>query len=292
MAGKVGYTEGQRCYAVKLGCHISISKGFPAAVESAHNLGCESFQFFTKNPRAFKGKAADLVLADKGRQLMAEYGMTCVAHAPYITNLSTPDPELQAISIASLKQDLENAEAYGAVGCVCHMGKHVEQGEEYGMKRMVETLDMLLDEYKGSCILLLENTAGQGTELGTTMEQCVEVRSRVAQPDRIGFCFDTCHGFAAGAYRPETWAEFVANARSIGYWEHLKAIHLNDSKFDFGARKDRHASLGKGFIGEEGIATILRSGAFAGLPVCLETPVETEEDYRPELEYARGLLRV
>lgn len=275
---------------MKLGCHVSISKGYVAAIESARNLGCESFQFFTKNPRGFKGKTADPVQAEKGRALLADYNMLAVAHAPYITNLSTPNPELQQTSIASLKQDLENAEAYGAVGCVCHMGKHVDQGEDYGMKRMVETLDMLLDAYKGSCILLLENTAGQGSELGTTMEQCVEVRSRVAQPHRIGFCFDTCHGFAAGAYRPETWDDFVANARSIGYWEHLKAVHLNDSKADYGARKDRHANLGQGFIGQAGIATLLRSGAFAGLPVCLETPVETEEDYRPELAFARSLL--
>lgn len=275
---------------MKLGCHISISKGFAHAVESAHGLGCESFQFFTKNPRAFKGKAADLVEADKGRALMAQYGLVAVAHAPYITNLSTPDMELREVSIASLKQDLENAEAYGAVGCVCHMGKHVGEGEELGMQRMVETLDLLLEAYTGSCLLLLENTAGQGSELGTTLEQCVEVRSRVAQPNRIGFCFDTCHGFAAGAFRPETWDDFMANARSIGYWDHLKAVHLNDSKFDHASRKDRHHNIGKGFIGPDGMARILRSGAFDDLPVVLETPVETEEDYRPELEYTRSIL--
>jgi deoxyribonuclease-4 len=276
---------------MKMGCHISISKGFVHTVETAHQLGCESFQFFTKNPRAFKGKAADLVEAEKGRQLMKLYDMVCIAHAPYITNLSTPKLDLQEISIASLTQDLENAEAYGAVGCVCHMGKHVEQGEEVGMQRMVEMLDRLLETYTGKCLLLLENTAGQGTELGTTMEQCVEARSRLAQPEKVGFCFDTCHGFAAGAYRPETWDEFVAGARSIGYWEHLKAIHLNDSKFDFGARKDRHANLGQGFIGEAGIAKLLRSGAFTGLPVCLETPVTDESEYGPELVYARSLYQ-
>ncbi len=277
---------------MKLGCHISISKGYVTAVENAHRLGCQSFQFFTKNPRAFRGKAADPEQAEKGRSLLKEYGLVAVAHAPYITNLSTPDPELQQTSIASLKQDLENAEAYGAIGCVCHMGKHVGQGEEYGLKRMVETLDMLLDAYKGDCPLLLENTAGQGSEMGTTMEQCLEVRSRVAQPHRIGFCFDTCHGFAAGAYRPETWEEFVQQAKSIGYWEHLKAIHLNDSKFEHGSRKDRHANLGQGFIGEEGLKVLLRSGAFEGLPVVLETPVKTEDDYKPEMEYARSLLTV
>lgn len=276
---------------MKLGCHISIAKGFPAAVESAHALGCEAFQFFTKNPRAFKGKPADPVEAAKGRLLMEQYGLVAVAHAPYITNLSTPDPELQAISIASLKLDLENAEAYGAVGCVCHMGKHVGQGEEYGMQRMVETLDLLLEQYQGPCLLLLENTAGQGSELGTSMEQCVEVRSRVAQPHRIGFCFDTCHGFAAGAYTVDTWDEFVAHGQALGYWKQLKAIHCNDSRFDAGSRKDRHANLGKGFIGEAGIAHLLRSGAFAGLPVVLETPVENEADYGPEITYARSLLR-
>ncbi|MDF2626451.1 MAG: putative endonuclease [Symbiobacteriaceae bacterium] len=272
---------------MKLGCHISISKGYGAAVESAHRLGCESFQFFTKNPRAFKGKAADPDQAAKGRALLAEYGLTAVAHAPYITNLSTPDPELREISIASLVQDLENAEAYGAIGTVCHMGKHVGEGEEKGMERMIDTLNELLERYTGTCPLLLENTAGQGTELGTTLEQCVEVRSRVAQPHRIGFCFDTCHGFAAAAYRPENWEAFVEHARSIGYWQHLKAIHLNDSKFDHGSRKDRHANLGKGFIGEAGMATILSSPALTGMPVVLETPVETEDDYVPEMIYAR-----
>lgn len=275
---------------MKLGCHISISKGFVQAVENAHRLGCESFQFFTKNPRAFKGKAADPEAAAKGRALMAEYGLVAVAHAPYITNLSTPDPELQEISIASLKQDLENAEAYGAVGCVCHMGKHVNMGEEYGMTRMVETLNRLLEAYTGSCLLLLENTAGQGSELGTSLEQCLEVRSRVDQPHRIGFCFDTCHGFAAGAYQPEEWESFVAAGRASGYWEHLKAIHLNDSKFEFGSHKDRHANLGKGFIGEAGVARILRSDALHGLPVVLETPVKTEDEYGPELAYARSLV--
>ncbi len=272
---------------MKLGCHISISKGFPQAVENAHRLGCEAFQFFTK----FKGKSADPEAAARGRALMAEYGLVAVAHAPYITNLSTPDPELQAISIASLKQDLENAEAYGAIGCVCHMGKHVGQGEAYGMARMVETLNRLLEAYTGPCPLLLENTAGMGSELGTRLEELMEVRSRVEQPERIGFCFDTCHAFAAGIYRPEDWEDFVARARSIGYWDLRRAVHLHDSKFDHGSRKDRHANLGKGFIGEAGIAALLRSGAFEGLPVVLETPVQDEAEYGPEIEYARSLLQ-
>lgn len=275
---------------MRLGCHISISKGFASAVETAHGLGAESLQFFTKNPRAFKGKAADPTEAAKGRLLLEKYGLVAVAHAPYITNLSTPDPELREISIASLRQDLENAEAYGAVGCVCHMGKHVGGGEEAGVRLMVETLDLLLEAHQGPCLLLLENTAGQGSELGMTMEQCLETRSRVAQPHRIGFCFDTCHAFAAGAYTVENWADFVATGKRIGYWDLLKAIHLNDTKHENGSKKDRHERLGKGFIGEAGMTAILRSGAFDGLPVILETPVDDESEYGPEMVYARSLL--
>jgi len=275
---------------MKLGCHISISDGLPTAVENARRLGCQSFQIFTKNPRAFKGKAADPIQAEQGKALMAQFGMVLVAHAPYITNLSSPDPVLQATTISSLLLDLQNSEAYGAVGCVCHMGKHVDQGVEYGMKRMVETLDMLLDQYKGQCTLLLENTAGQGSELGTTLEQCLEVRSKVGSPERIGFCFDTCHAFAAGIYKPETWDDFIAEARRSGYWSHLKAIHLNDSKHEHGCRKDRHASIGKGFIGEQGMIRLLRSNAFADLPVVLETPIDTQDDYGPELVYTRKLI--
>lgn len=275
---------------MKLGCHISVSKGLKKAAETAVRLGAESFQVFTKNPRAFRGKEPDPEVAAAGVAFCQEHQLPVVAHAPYITNLSTPDEELRTISIASLVMDLKIAEAYGAVGLVCHMGKHVGQGEVEGMKRMAETIDIILDQYQGPTPFLLENTAGQGTELGLTLEQCVEARSMTSFPERIGFCFDTCHAFVAGQYLPETWDAFVERARSIGYWEHLKAIHLNDSKVEHGSRKDRHAPIGKGFIGADGIAALLKSGAFQGLPVVLETPVETEEDYGPEMAYTRTLF--
>jgi deoxyribonuclease IV len=276
---------------LKLGCHLSISSGLTAAAQQALRLGAESFQIFTKNPRAFRGKAPDPDAAAKGVAFCREQLLPVVAHAPYITNLSTPDEALRAISIASLVLDLQIAEAYGAVGLVCHMGKHVAMGEEYGMKRMAETIDMILDQYRGPVPFLLENTAGQGTELGTRLEQCLEARAITGAPERIGFCFDTCHAFVSGQYVPETWADLVAQARRSGYWQLVKAVHLNDSKAEAGSRKDRHANLGKGFIGEEGIGAILRSGAFEGLPVILETPVDSEEEYGPEMAYARSLYQ-
>lgn len=272
---------------MQIGCHLSTSKGFKGAAEAALKLGAESFQFFTKNPRAFRGKGPQDGPA--GVALCREHGLVAVAHSPYITNLSTPDPELHEITVQSLVHDLQIAESCGAVGLVVHCGKHVEMGEEYGIRRMVETLEMILNTYEGPVPILLENTAGQGSELGTDLEQLLRIRDQVKQKDRIGFCFDTCHAFVAGQYDPAAWDQYARRMRETGYRDLLVAVHLNDARAPQGSRRDRHENLGKGFIGEAGIATILQSGIFAGLPVVLETPVEKQEAYGPEMAYARQL---
>jgi deoxyribonuclease-4 len=275
---------------MKIGCHLSISKGFAATAENAVRLGAESFQFFTKNPRSFSGgKPPDPVQAEKGLKICVEHGLIPLAHSPYITNLSTPKDDLQELSIRSLLLDLEIAQGYGACGLVVHMGKHVDMGVEYGMQRMVETLDRILEQWAGPMPLLLENTAGQGTELGTTLEQLLETRAATRFPEKIGFCFDTCHGFAAGMFHPDQWEDFAREMERSGYRQHLVAVHLNDSLHAHGERKDRHANLGKGHIGEAGLAAILRSEIFSGLPVVLETPVSGDDDYQPEMEFARSL---
>lgn len=275
---------------MKIGCHLSISKGFKAAAEAALQLGGQSFQFFTKNPRAFRGKGPQD--GPEGAALCREHGLVAVAHAPYVTNLSTPDPELHEITVQSLVQDLQIAERCGAIGLVVHCGKHLDRGEEYGVARMVETLDRILAEYEGPVPILLENTAGQGSELGTDLEELLRIRERVAQKDRIRFCFDTCHAFVAGQYDPEDWERYAERMRAIGYRDLLVAVHLNDAKAPRGSRRDRHENLGKGYIGEAGLTAILRSDIFAGLPVVLETPVSAQEEYGPEMAYARKLAGI
>lgn len=274
---------------MKLGCHVSISGGFSDCAKRARALGCDAFQFFSKNPRSFKGKAADPVEGAIGIAYCQENGMIALAHSPYITNLSTADAQLHGITVTSLLQDLHNAETYGACGLVVHCGKHMEQGEDEGIRRMVETLNEILDEYAGPVPILLENTAGQGSELGTTLDVLLRTRAGAVHPERIGFCFDTCHAFAAGLYTPTTWAPLAEEMRASGYREHLIAVHLNDSKFPAGTHKDRHENIGKGEIGEECLREILRCGLFDGLPVVLETPVEDEKEYGPELAYTRSL---
>jgi deoxyribonuclease IV len=274
---------------MKIGCHISVAKGFEKAAKRAKELGAESFQVFTKNPRGLKPKKIDVLDADRGKEFCEEHGIVLVAHTPYITNLSTPKEDLHEVTVRSIREDLSIAEAYGAVGAVVHCGKHVGEGEAYGRQRMVETLDRILSEYDGPVKLLLENTAGQGSELGLSIRELTEIRASTRYPEKIGFCFDTCHAFAAGTWVPDRFDELIREMEETGYLEHLVAIHFNDSKAPWGSRKDRHEKIGKGEIGSGALAQVLKAEVFNGLPVILETPVEDEDEYAEEIRYLHEL---
>lgn len=274
---------------MKFGCHISISRGFEKAAKTAYDLGARSFQVFTKNPRSLRQKKLDLEDAERGVSFCKQHGLTLVAHTPYITNLSTPKEDLHQLTIRSIREDLQIASAYGAVGAVVHCGKHVGQGEEKGKKKMIETLNRILDDYHGSAKLLLENTAGQGSEIGLTIEELVEIREATEGKEYIGFCFDTCHGFAAGIWSDSTFDELVATMEQSGYLKHLVAVHFNDSKAEFHSRKDRHEKIGEGKIGFKALARFLHSPAFEGLPFILETPVQKEAEYADEIRLLQRL---
>ncbi len=274
---------------MKIGCHISVAKGLEQAVQRAVELGAEAFQVFTKNPRGLRPKKIDEKDAARGVALMQKHELTLVCHTPYITNLSTPKDDLQEVTIRSILEDLHIAEAYGAIGAVVHCGKHVGEGEEYGIRRMVETLDLILAQYDGPVKLLLENTAGQGSELGLTIRSLMEIRAASRYPEKIGFCFDTCHSFAAGQWNLETFGQLVDEMKQTGYLKHLLAIHFNDSKAPFGSQKDRHEKIGQGEIGSEALAQFLTDGTFEHLPVVLETPVEDEREYAEEIKYLHEL---
>lgn len=274
---------------MQIGCHISVAKGFAKAAARAHELGAESFQVFTKNPRGLRPKKLNYEDAAKGAEFCKEHGIVLVAHTPYITNLSTHKEDLHKVTIRSIKEDLGIAEAYGAVGAVVHCGKHVGKGVEYGTQRMIETLNKILSEYDGSTKLLLENTAGQGTELGLAIEELAKIRAATDFPEKIGFCFDTCHAFAAGAWSEESFDALIATMEETGYLDHLVAIHFNDSKAPFNSRKDRHAKIGKGEIGTAALSQFLTCDKLEGLPFILETPVEDEGEYAEEIQMLREI---
>ncbi|WP_028987710.1 deoxyribonuclease IV [Thermicanus aegyptius] len=270
-----------------IGCHISVGKGIYAAAERAVELGARSFQVFSKNPRSLKPKKIDYEDAEKAVRFMKERDLKLILHTPYITNLSSPKEDLTEITISSLKEDLHIAEVFGSPGAVVHVGKHVGEGEEFGFRRMVETLNAILGDYNGPVKLLLENTAGQGSEMGLTLKELMRIREATDVADKIGFCFDTCHGFAAGIWNGETYGELVEEMEKTGYLEHLMAIHFNDSKAPFHSRKDRHEKIGKGEIGSEALSRFIHDPHFQSLPIILETPVEDEWEYRDEMEYIR-----
>jgi deoxyribonuclease-4 len=137
--------------------------------------------------------------------------------------------------------------------------------------------------------LLLENTAGQGSELGLQIKTLVELRMATDYPEKIGFCFDTCHGFAAGIWDKETFGDLVHEMERTGYLDHLYCIHFNDSKAPFKSRKDRHEKIGQGQIGSEALTLFLKEERFQHLPVILETPVEDEREYGDEIQYLHQL---
>ncbi|BAS28836.1 deoxyribonuclease IV [Limnochorda pilosa] len=270
-----------------LGCHLSVGRGFDKAVERAHELGAENLQYFPKNPRSFRLKAVDREACERASRAAREEGFLSVAHSPYVTNLSTPDEELAGITVASIANDLEIAEAYGSPYVVVHCGRHMGQGEEAGIRRMVELLDRIHEHYGGPAKLLLENTAGQGTELGTRFQELAEIRSRLAEPERAGYCVDTCHAFAAGVLDFRHWDRFLEEIQRDGFLDSVGLFHLNDSRFEAGSHRDRHAKLGQGAIGKENLTRFLAEPLFQEIPFILETPVADEAEYGQEMRFAR-----
>lgn len=275
---------------MRIGCHLSIAKGYTAAVKAAPTLGANAFQYFTKNPRGFRNaKPLDRVDAERGRALMAELDLVAVGHTPYLINLAATDDSLYDASIDALVQDLVIAEARGTYGVVVHCGKPKDQGREWGIERMHNAIRTVLERNQTTGVrILLENTAGQGSELGTTLDELLTLVEPFSL-DQVGICLDTQHAFAAGMLSRENPGAF-AGFDNPDFMRRLHAIHLNDSKVDFNAHKDRHELIGQGALGLDGIERIVNDARLADVPFYLETPVEKESQYADEIATVRSLI--
>ncbi len=216
-----------------------------------------------------------------------------VAHAAYIINLASPKESLWRRSIRALHLEMERCEALHIPYLVLHPGSHTGAGVEVGLQRVAEALSELHAATPGYRVqLLLETTAGQGTNLGSDFESLAYLLERTREGERLGICFDTCHVFAAGyeLRTAEGYAETMATFDRILGLERLKVIHLNDSKHPLGSHKDRHAHIGQGHLGLEAFRHILNDPRLAGLPGLLETPksADLHED-RENLERLKAL---
>jgi len=272
---------------MRIGCHVSIRGGYAEAALRAARLGCGAFQYFPKNPRALGVKAFDRADARRCAEICRERGIVSIAHAPYPANLGAERADMRARIAASLRNDLEIAEACGSIGVVVHFGVYKGPDPLAGYRLIIDALDAALDGWNGEAKLLVENQAGDHAPMGTTPEELVQIRRLCARPDRIGFCLDTCHLFASGEWDGRNEADWFRRARELDFFAHLAAVHVNDSLFAGGMRKDRHAPLGEGRIGEEGFRRLLAAPELKRLPAILETP---ETDRLP-LDRQMRLLR-
>ena len=265
-----------------LGTHVSTAGGVDKSIERGKELGCTAIQIFVKNNNQWFGRPQTEEEIKLFLKTQKESGIFVFAHAGYLINIASPNLDLHEKSLKSLIDELIRCEALGLPFIALHPGSHLQQGEEEGIKKAVKTLDAAFQETKGSKVkILIETTAGQGTNLGYKFDQIAEILRLSKHPDRLGVCFDTCHSFAAGydikskeGYN-STWKEFD---RIIGI-KNLMAFHLNDSKGDLGSRKDRHEHIGKGFLGIEAFKMLLNDPRFKDLPMVLETPKDKENKF-------------
>ncbi|MEK8128592.1 deoxyribonuclease IV [Paenibacillus filicis] len=283
---------------MKFGCHLSIRRGYLEAAKTAVRLGAESFQYFPKNPRSLSIKTPIPADAQACAAYCREHGILSIAHTPYPTNLAVEPGDLRDATIASLQNDLSIADACGSVGIIVHFGKYRGKDPLQGYKNIIQCINDVLAGYAGSTLLLLENQAGEGSAMGMTLEELVQVRSLCQQPGLVGFCLDTCHAFASGLWPSgvtDGWGQLQLEMERTGYWQALHAIHLNDSVYPRGGCKDRHARIGKGTMGEERFARMLASRPLRtreGLPVVLETPVAPGTTHEAEIRYIQELSRL
>ncbi len=257
-----------------IGCHLSSSKGFLAMGRQALELGADTFQFFTRNPRGSRAKDLDSADAAALMALMAEHRFApIIAHAPYTLNLCGAEEKNRAFARETMADDLRRLEHLPGQYYNFHPGSHVGQGTEAGIAFIAQGLNDILRPDQTTTVLL-ETMAGKGSEVGGQFEELREILDRVELSDKMGVCLDTCHVSDAGydiiGDLDGVLTEFD---RCIGL-ERLKAVHLNDSKNPTGARKDRHERIGHGCIGLEALSRVVRHPALRDLPFCLETPNE------------------
>lgn len=274
-----------------LGAHMSVAGGVSKALERGRSIGCDTIQIFTRNNNRWHSKPIAPEEIERFREQVKTTGIWPVfSHAAYLINLASPDDALWEKSIAAFIDELERAEALGLMGVVLHPGSHMGSGEAVGIARIATALDRCHEATEGiQALTLLEVTAGTGDHLGYRFEQLAAIRERVKHPERVAFCFDTCHAFAAGYdFRTrEGYEEVMALFDRVLGLERLKAVHLNDSKYPLGSRKDRHEHIGKGHIGLDGFRWLLNDPRLQDIPMVLETP--KSPDMHEDVENLRVL---
>lgn len=274
---------------LNIGCHLSISNGFEAIGKQALEIGANTFQFFTRNPRGGSARKIEQSDVDALKQLMSENGFSQIlAHAPYTMNLCSAKPETREFALNTLKNDLLRMEYLPDNLYNFHPGSHTGQGVEKGLEQIISALNEAMFPEMNTTVLL-ETMAGKGSEIGGKFEELSAIINGVEYKDRIGVCLDTCHVFDAGYDIVNHLDEVLDDFDRIIGLDRLKAVHLNDSMNYLGCHKDRHQKIGEGAIGLDAFKSIINHPQLKNLPFFLETPNDTD-GYAYEIKLLKSIV--
>jgi deoxyribonuclease-4 len=272
----------------RAGSHVSTRYGYRKAAETALAIGGNAFQYFPKNPRTLAPKTFNADDARKCAAWCRDNDVVSIAHGPYPVNPAAEGESAQRMALCTLN-DLEIAEACCSIGVVVHFGNYKGKDSLQGYRNVIQWVNSVTSIWHGKARILLENQAGDHGPMGTTPEELMQIRSLIQLPDKVGFCLDTCHLFASGEWKQGEWQSFAERARRIGYLENVLAVHLNDSRYPSGARKDRHARVAEGWIGKDGFCEFLSTPELQGVPLVLETPTGEDGTHREQLKHVQQL---
>lgn len=275
------------------GAHTGVAGGLHNGLIEGQDIACDTIQIFTSSPRQWAAKALTDEMITLWKAKAAETKLApLIAHDSYLINLASPDPETRQKSLNAFIAELERCEALGLDFLVSHPGAHMGAGEDAGCIQLAASLDTVHQATAGFHVkVALETTAAKGTTLGGVFEHFPAIISQVAEPERLVVCLDTCHIYDAGydlvGDPTGVWDRFAA---TVGF-DRLKIIHANDSKFGLASKRDHHAHIGEGTIGDAGFVAFLSDPRLPeSLPLIVETPVDDDKGHRENVAKLRALL--
>jgi len=278
---------------MRLGFQVSIRAKIYEAVDRAKELGAETMQIFSRNPRGWQVLELDRDdTQDFKNRRKRENIFPLFVHIPYLINIASPDKRLYVKSINAYVEDIMRADLLGAEFFVTHLGNHMGKGEENGIKRFKDALNIVIAKSNPKLTILLETTAGSGSSLGYRFEQIASIIDRIEHKEKIGVCLDTQHVYAAGYNIVNDLNGTIRTFDGIIGINKLMAIHLNDSKSALGSHVDRHEHIGKGKIGLSAFQKILNHPKLKHLPFVMETPKRTAEDDFNNMKIVRKLCKM
>jgi deoxyribonuclease-4 len=278
------------------GAHESIAGGVFNAVERGRKATCDTIQIFNKSNNQWRAKKLEAAEIDKFFQAIETTGVSVsVSHTSYLINNASPDKALSDKSYLALAEEMRRCELLRIPNLVLHPGSHVGSGEEAGLAKVAENVNHMFGKLEDNSVtLLLEATAGQGTNLGYRFEQLAAIIDMVDDKDHMGVCLDTCHIFGAGypITDKKDYNNTIKELDTIVGLDRLRIIHINDSKKEFASRRDRHEHIGQGFIGLDAFRNFVNDRRLKKIPLILETPKGEElvEDVE-NLKVLRSLVR-